>query len=168
MFLGLGSGAFPVPGVLVLSVLEEDYKVSKQILLYTRNIPSLSLPAHPALPSSKRNCKGQAGFSLPSPPARSLSFPFVLLWLIVAISPWWKLASSWQALCHPGAVGGRCCPRRRRSPPCHGEAGEPLPLESAKEVRRGLQTVVAAHAFFITLAFCLENIIHATRKVFQT
>lgn len=152
MFLGLGSGAFPVPGVLVLSVLEGDYKVSKQILLY-RNIPSLSLPAHPALPSSKRNCKGQAGFSLSSPPARCLSFPFVLLWLIVAISPGWKLASSRQALWHPGAVGGRCCPRRRGSPPCHGEAGEPLPLESAKEVRRGFADGRSCSCLFHNAAF---------------
>ena len=60
MFLGLGSGAFPVLGVLVLSVLEEDHKVSKQILLYMKNI--LSLPAHPALPSSEQDCEGQAGF----------------------------------------------------------------------------------------------------------
>ncbi|XP_074677399.1 uncharacterized protein LOC141922163 [Strix aluco] len=78
----------PCPGVLVLSVLEEDHKVSKQILFYMRNI--LSLPAHPALPSSKQ--------------------------VEISITPAGSTA--------PGSGG---------SPPCRGGAGEPLPLESAKE-----------------------------------
>lgn len=158
---------FCIPGVLIQSVLVEDHKVSKQILLYMRNIIFLSLPAHPVLPRFKEDCEGQAGLSPLSPSACSLCFPFVPVWLIVAFSPRWKSASPWQTPGHPGAVAGWCCPGQRVNSHCRGGAGQPLPLESAKEVRCGMQMIVAAHAFFITLAFCLENI-HPTRKVFQT
>lgn len=115
----------------------------------------LSLRAHPVLPSSQRDCKGQL---LPPPPAFSLDFTFVLIWLAVNICPRWGSASPWHAVLSGRAVVPLL------------EAGKPtlLRLVSAREVRCGLQEAAAAHAFFIALDFCLENITHPTHKVFQT
>jgi len=67
------------------------------MLLYTMSI--LSLPAHPALPSSERDCEGRAGFSSLFPLPLFLSFPLAHLWLIVAVS----LRQCYPA--SPGAVG---------------------------------------------------------------
>lgn len=116
-----------IPGDLILSVLVEDHKVLKQVLLYMKNTLFLAFPAHPVLPRSKEDCEGQALFSPPSPSACFLCFPFVFLWLIVAVSPRWKSVSHWHTPQHPGAVEGWCCPRKRGNSSSRGGAEEPLP-----------------------------------------
>lgn len=93
MSLGLSSGAFPVPGGLVLSVLEKGHKVSKQIALHEECLLPFS-----SWSSNLRSPKheGQASFFPPSPPALSISFLFALHWLIVASSTRWELVSPWH------------------------------------------------------------------------
>lgn len=93
----------------------------------------------------------------PPPPAFSLDFTFVLIWLAVNICPRWGSASPWHAVLSGRAVVPLL------------EAGKPtlLRLVSAREVRCGLQEAAAAHAFFIALDFCLENVTHPTHKSFR-
>lgn len=160
MFLCLGSGAFPAPGVLVLSVLEEGHKVCTQTALHEEHPLPLSLPS--ARLQMRRTSQLLPGF--PSSPLPQLSICSSL-----ANCGYLPEVENGITLAHwAGAVGGQCWPSRRGSPPHHSGTGELLPLQSAKEVRCGLQTIVAAHAFFITPAFCLENIIQPTCKVFRT
>lgn len=125
-------------------------------LLYMRNVFFLSLPGPPISPAP--NTKGKpASSTFPSSPLHQLSVCSSL----ANCDFLHEMGTGVTLACGAGAGQGR------GSWPHCGGARHPLPSESAKEVRRGLQTIVAAHAFFIMLAFCLENITHPTSKLLQ-
>lgn len=137
----LDSGALPIAGVSILSVLEEGHKASKQTLLYTVSIhPSLSI---------------QLSFQTASNRIASwlfLTFPSRLLpqfSLYSSLATWGCLPKVEISL----TLVGFAAPRNSgRTVLLWWRWGGCSPW-SAKEVRHAL---IAAHAFFITLASCLE------------
>lgn len=139
MLLGLGSGALPIAGVSILSVLEEGHKACKQILLYTASVhPFLSIQLSLALSTI-------ASWPFLTFPSRLLP----QLSVYSSLASWGclpKVEVSLALVCFvaPRNSGRTVLPWWRW--------GGCSPW-SAKEVRH---TLIAAHAFFVTLPSCLE------------